>query len=163
VPDPGDRKTIEIYLNDHFAGATTAIELLDDMIEREQDAERSRFLHQLRGELQEDFALLEQVAAHLGAEHQRVKQALADVGETLSRLKLARGDVPDELSLLLDLETLSVGIWGRTRLWRALAAVRDAGMDLPELDIEELEARGHRQLEQVEEHRLPLAQAALAG
>ncbi len=163
MSEPGERKTIEIYLNDHFAGATTAIELIDDMLEHGQDPQLSSFLRQLRAELEEDFELLERIARLLGVEHQRLKQLAADLGESLARAKLVRGGVPPELSLLLDLETLSVGIWGRTRLWRSLAVADRMGEQLEGIELAELEARGQRQLEQLEEHRLALARRTLTA
>lgn len=163
MAEPGDRKTLEIYLNDHLAGATSALELMDDIIEGEADTPLVTFLRGLRSEVEEDLRTLEQVAAALRVQRERVKQLLADLGESLSRAKLARAGAPAELSLLLDLETLSVGIWGKTRLWRALAAADVVGDDLHAVDLDELEVRGRRQLEQVEEHRLRIATRALAG
>lgn len=153
-------KPVEIYLNDHLAGADAALELLDDMRGRNLDGGLIEAVERLYGEIAEDRDQLELLISRLGVDRERVKQALAELGESLSRAKLARRGSRQQISLLLDLETLSVGIWGKTRLWRGLAA---AGIGEDELDftLEELEQRGLRQLETVEEHRGPIAARAL--
>lgn len=157
----GDGKALKIYLNDHLAGATSAMELLDDMEQRTGDDGVRRFVADLRGEISQDVTELEDIIERLGLERERVKEVLADLGESMSRLKLGRVGGPAAVSHLLELEMLSTGIWGKMRLWRSLDAAGVLASTGVDVDLDELLARAQRQLDAVEEQRLAAARRAL--
>lgn len=152
---------VEIYLNDHLAGARAALDLIEDILESSSDQGSITFLRRLRDEIDGDREQLREIMDRLDVSEQRTKQVLASIAESTSRLKLARAGQPDEMSKLLELETLSAGIWTKIRLWRSLAATDALSQRLSDIDLDELVARGERQLEELEEHRLDAARAAL--
>jgi hypothetical protein len=160
---PGDRKTLEIYLNDHLAGARSALDLLEDIAGDDVEEGFATFVRELHEEISTDREQLQTIIDRLGVPPERFKQLLADLSETMGRVKLARAGAPDALSRLLELETLSAGIWTKMRLWRSLAAADVLGDGFSDIDLDALHARGQRQLDAVEEQRLRAARAALAG
>jgi hypothetical protein len=150
----------QTYLNDHLAGAHGALELLED-IEASDDPEMTELAQQLRAEITADREQLELVMDRLDVSRERAKQLLASLAESMSRLKLARAGATPELARLLELESLSAGIWMKKRLWRSLTVAEHVGDRLVDIDLDELQARADRQLDRVEEHRLALAARAL--
>jgi hypothetical protein len=161
---PEGPKALEIYLNDHLAGATSALALMEDVVENTSDEQLRRFVTRLHDEVREDVRELETIIERIGVGRERMKQALADVAESLSRVKLGRAGAPNELSRLLELEAISTGIWGKMRLWRSLQEADVlAGALAAEVDLDELVGRAQRQLDEVETHRLRAARAALGS
>jgi hypothetical protein len=156
-------ETIEIYLNDHLAGARAALDLIDDILEGSTDEEFVSFLEQLRTEIDEDRGQLRDVMDRLAVPEQRTKQVLASIAESTSRVKLARAGQSEQMSKLLELETLSAGIWTKIRLWHSLRETPKVHAALEGIDLDGLAARGERQLDDLEEHRLNAARDALSG
>jgi hypothetical protein len=154
--------TVGIYLNDHLAGARAALDLIDDIVEGSTDEELSTFLERLRTEIDQDREQLRRVMDRLDVEEHRAKQVLAGIAESTSRLKLARVGQSESMSMLLELETLSAGIWTKIRLWRSLRGTPRLREMLDGIDLDGLISRGERQLDELEEHRLVAANRALA-
>lgn len=156
-------ETVGIYLNDHLAGARGALDLIDDIVEGDTDDELKRFLVGLRTEIDEDREQLRRVMSLLDVTEHRSKQILASIAESTSRLKLARVGQSEQMSRLLELETLSAGVWTKIRLWRSLGSAADLRARLEGIDLDELVTRGERQLDELEQHRLRAASDALSG
>jgi hypothetical protein len=152
---------LETYLNDHLAGAVTALELLD-YLEKEQGGRiLNHSLTALRADIAEDRKHLEDVMRQCGVSASLGRRAVAWLAGKVAEVKL-RTDDPDRGALLLleALDTLSIGIEGKRLLWRALAA---AGFPHPPgADYAALERRAEEQRGRVEEIRLEGARAALA-
>lgn len=153
---------LQTYLNDHLAGAHGALELLDD-VEASQDPTMRRLAAELREQITADRRELEEVMDRLGASRERLKQRLASLAESTSRLKLARPGAAPELAHLLELESLSAGIWMKKRLWRSLAVAHGLADRLADIDLDGLQERADHQLDLIEEHRLDLADRTLGA
>ena len=141
---------LDIYLNDHLAGATGGVELARRM--RKSNDGESDFaipLRRLCAEIEEDRKTLEAVLDALGVCRDRFKPVGAWVGEKLARLKpngQLRGYSP--LSRVLELEGLTMGITGKKGLWEGL---RDRGVEAPPgIDFEQLALRAEEQRATVE-------------
>jgi hypothetical protein len=158
---PSSPQYLGIYLNDHLAGSTTAIEMLRYAARQHAGTELGRFLAGLGGEIEEDRTVLREMMAAAGVSEQRHKLVAAWLLEKVRRLKL-NGELlrRSPLSTLVELETLTLGIHGKAQGWRALQAAAGedvyAGKDLPGLI-----ARAQRQHEAVEERRRAAAREAL--
>ena len=63
-------KPVEIYLNDHLAGADAALELLDDMRGRNLDGGLIEAVERLYGEIAEDRDQLELLISRLGVDRE---------------------------------------------------------------------------------------------
>jgi hypothetical protein len=143
-------RLLAIYLNDHLAGSTLGVELVRRVSSsNREDPELGAPLEQLRTEIEEDRAILEQLMDGLGVRRDRVKPAVAWTGEKLGRLKLnGRLSGYSPLSRVLELEGLCIGIAGKLQLWRALGI--SLGPRHGSFDFAELAERATRQRSQVE-------------
>lgn len=149
---------LEIYLNDHLAGATGGVELERRLrASNEQDPTFGAPLRRVCEEIEADRATLEQVIKRLGYSRSMIKPAGAWVMEKLGRLKLngqLRGYSP--LSRLVELEGLLIGITGKIGLWQVLIEL-ELGQRLG-VDLEQLTARAVEQRAAVDDlHRLATA------
>src|SRR5262245_37348141 len=120
------------YLNDHLAGAASALELLA-RLERSQVAKRmAATLAELRREITADREELEALMHRLNIAISRPRQAIGWVAEKIGELKMQFDDRTDGgLGLLEGVEALRLGIEGKLALWRALVAVAETN---PALD-----------------------------
>ena len=150
------------YLNDHLAGSVAAIELLEHLGEISRGTEKERRFADLRSEIEQDKAVLQELLQGMGGKVSRVRKAAAWLTEKVGEAKLKLDDPGSgELRLLEALESLGLGILGKLALWRALEAVRDQIPELRKLDFPSLKNRAQAQHDQVEEERLRVVRGAL--
>jgi hypothetical protein len=150
-----------VYLNDHLAGSTFAVELARRAAGEYEGTELGEFLARLATEIDEDRTALRRVMADAGASPDPTKQTLAWVAEKIGRLKLngrLLGRSP--LSALVELETLELGVHGKLLLWELLREQRPPGSTA--VDLDDLIGRARRQIDEIEAHRRD-AGAALHG
>jgi hypothetical protein len=82
-------------------------------------------MRRLADEIEEDHQTLSELMETLGTSKNPVKQATTWLAEKASRVKLSgMSSGEDELGTLLALETLSLGVEGKKRLWIALKQVQ---------------------------------------
>lgn len=144
-----------IYLNDHLAVATLAVELAKRMLRENPGGELGECLRALVPQLVEDRAALIVVVRAQGAAPSALKSGGAWLGEKLGRLK-PNGHLAtySPLSRLVELDALGAAVEAKRSLWLALQA---AGID----GLDERIARAQEQRAQLEPHRLAAARAAL--
>jgi len=154
-------KHLATYLNDHLAGSVSALELLSSLETAQADIDMARFVSELRVEIEADQQELENLMQRLQITESRPRQAGGWLAEKVLQIKL-RLDDPDggALYLLESLELLAIGIEGKRRLWRALAAAAVPGLQLT--DYERLTKRAEEQQQRVETVRLVAAKTAFA-
>ena len=153
---------LAIYLNDHYAGAVGAVELIKRGRKEHAGTELGRFLGELGPQIEADRQVLRQIMSAAGAKPHRYKWGAAWVAEKVGRLK-PNGRIRERspLSPLVELEALATGITGKEMLWRALQATPGAPTAGHSLD--DLIVRAKSQRAAVEEHRVALARAALSA
>jgi hypothetical protein len=149
------QKHLATYLNDHLAGAASALELLTHL-------EQTPTVTALKAEISADREELEGLMRHLGIERSRTRQLMGWLAEKAALLKLKMDDV-DETGLhrLEALEALALGIEGKRALWGALASAGVYGTPPRAIDYKRLEDRADEQRGRVETLRLQAAQAVL--
>ena len=153
-----NKKDLVTYLNDHHAGATGALEMLNALAKSFQGQPLELFFKNLQTEIQADFEALESLMKKIGSEGSAIKQAGAWVAEKISRAKLGASDpAADQLELFQALETLMLGITGKCALWAALAAAAEGEPALRLLDYAKLQERAVQQRDRVEAERLRVA------
>jgi hypothetical protein len=158
-----NRDNLATYLNDHLAGATGALELLGNAIEDEDDDDELRaFLVRLRGDIEYDRGVLEDLMAKLGIGEDRLKLTLAWLAEKAARVKLSLPIVGGHspLTRLMQLEALTTGVMGKLSLWQVLQEVSDDPA-LAGFDAGRYVERAQAQLAGLEEHRRRAGRAAL--
>jgi hypothetical protein len=156
-------RRLDVYLNDHLAGATGGIELCRRAQRENSGTALGAFLERLLREIVEDRRTLEEVAARLGADRSPFKPAAAWALEKAGRLKLngrVRGYSP--LSRLIELEALQAGVSAKRSLWQVLAVAFPEDPRLQGLDLGALVQRADSQFGGIEAQRLAVATAAFA-
>jgi hypothetical protein len=155
-------RQLDIYLNDHLAGATVGVELSRRAANSNRGKPSGEFLERLHHEIVEDRRTLLAVARALGADTSPAKPTLARFAEKAARLKLngrLRGYSP--LSRLIELEGLEAGITAKRSLWQALARAFPDDARLASFDLDALIVRAEQQLQGAREQRLGAARDAL--
>jgi hypothetical protein len=141
-------KAIDVYLNDHLAGATFGSDLARQLIGHGEGTPLGALMRRLAEEIEQD----------------PVKQATTWLAEKASRVKLTgMSSGEGELGTFLALETLSLGVEGKKALWIALKQVQGERPQLATLDLDELIARATSQRDALEVERLAAARRALGG
>src|SRR3954463_2941221 len=116
-------KHLATYLNDHLAGAATAIELLSHLESAYAGAEPAGWAATLRADIEADRRELEGLMGRWGVSQSPPREASAWVGEKLAELKLRRDDpAAGAFRLMESTEAVSLGIEGKRSLWRSLSA-----------------------------------------
>jgi hypothetical protein len=146
------------YLTDHLAGAEAACKLIGRLATEHADDRLGAFFLALLTEVRADQQTLAALVERLGGARAPLKNAAGRLAERFTRPKLqpARSG---ELALVESLEVLSLGILGKSSLWRALSALDDPR--LANLDLEALVRRADSQYADVEAERLVAARQAL--
>jgi hypothetical protein len=158
-----DTEPLDVYLNDHLAGSAAAVELVDRIRSNNEGTELAAHLEGLGLQIEQDRDTLGEVMERLGVVRSTPKQAAGKVLEALSRLRLSEHITgSQEVTLLMELETLSLGIEGKLSLWRALSEVKGTRPELADFDLATLAASAVSQRAGVERFRLEAAAAALA-
>jgi hypothetical protein len=153
-------KELASYLNDHLAGSTAAVELLDHLKESHRDGELGKLFKELHAEVSSDQEVLRKLLRRFSREG-GLRKAGAWIAEKFNRVKLRlAGDKAGELGLVEALEILVLGITGKQLLWRALSASLGDSPLLRGIDLSQLEQRAIDQSERVEAHRLEAAREA---
>jgi hypothetical protein len=151
---------LAIYLNDHLAGATGALELLAHLEEAHAGTPVGDTLTQLHAEIEVDRQELEQLMDRLQIAVSVPRKVSGWLGEKLAYIKLQLDDKSNgPMRLLEGLEALALGIQGKRGLWRALAAVSE----LHGVDYDQLTQRAEDQHRRVEVLRLDAAKEALGA
>ena len=150
---------LSTYVEDHLAGATAGLELLEALSAQHQGDPTGALARRLLPEVEDDRRTLEGIARTLDA-GSALKEAGAWLAEKVSRLKLHR-DVKGVLGTFEALEAMTLGVLGKRALWRALAVAAASDARLAGFDFGALAASAERQHALLEDERLRAATVAL--
>lgn len=152
---------LAIYLNDHLGGSTGGRELARRTARAHRGTPAGGPLQRLAAEIAEDRRALLGIMGALGVEVQRHKVAVGWAVEKAARLKLnGRLLRRSPLSSVVELESLRLGIEGKTSGWVTLRAVADHDPRLDAAALDRLLERARAQADTVEELRLQAADEA---
>jgi hypothetical protein len=152
-------KAMQVYLNDHLAGAMFGSDLARQIESRSDATDLETRMGEIAMQIEEDQRSLMDLMERMGVAKNPVKQATTWVAEKLSRVKLTgvtSGE--DGLGLFMALETLTLGVEGKASLWRMLKHVQDRYPELDAAELDVLITRAEAQREVLEQER---AQAGL--
>jgi hypothetical protein len=155
-----NRRLLAIYLNDHMAASTGAVELVRRAARSNRGTDYGDALARLGTEIEEDRDALASIMDRLGVRVDEVRKAIAWSAEKLGRLKL-NGQLTgySPLSRFEELEILELGVTGKLMLWDALQRSAPDGISAEELAT--LSDRARSQRERLEALRLQAADEAL--
>jgi hypothetical protein len=156
------RRRLAIYLNDHMAGASGAVELARRIAASNRGTPYGETLAQLRNEIEEDRAALASIMERLGVSVDRVRTTLAWGAEKFGRLKL-NGQLTgySPLSRLEEIEIIELGVTGKLLVWEALGRTQLPGVSGDELTA--LADRARDQRRRLEQLPLEAARDALTS
>lgn len=157
-------KAMDVYLNDHLAGAMLGSDLADQILSYSEGTPLGELMASLAPQIEEDRQTLIGLMGQFDSSQNPVKQAGAWVAEKASRVKFAGlGSGEPELGTFMALESLALGVQGKLSLWTALAHVADQHPALASVDLDELAERARTQYDALERERLAAARRALAS
>ena len=154
--------SLQVYLNDHLAGSSFAVELLQYLRDQTEDGELARFAGRTLADVEADVAVLKGIVEGVGDSGFTLKQAAGWVAEKASRFKLHHGET-NGLGTFEALEILSLGILGKQALWRVLAQIAETDSRVGETDFKRLGERAYFQYRTVEAYRLRAARTAFSN
>ncbi len=152
---------LHIYLQDHLAGATFGLQLVQRCERNNEGSDLAEPLAKLTAEIAEDRRTLQAIMRDVGAEASRAKVAAGWALEKVRRLK-PNGKLFEytPLARLVELESLAIGISGKKAMWRALENIASHERRLAHHDFPALAERADDQLARVEVLRLDAARTA---
>jgi hypothetical protein len=152
---------LHIYLQDHLAGATFGLELVQRCRRNNEGTEFGEPLAELTVEIAEDRQTLRRIMRDVGADVSRTKVAAGWTLEKIRRLKPNGGLFEyTPLARVVELESLAIGIAGKRAMWQALDDVASSEKGLGLHDFSRLAERADDQLSRVEVLRLDAAPTA---
>jgi hypothetical protein len=159
VSDP-----LSIYLTDHFAGATSGLELVRHCHRRNEGSRFAAPLSELVREIEADRRTLLAVMRRLGVQPSLLKTSAAWVLEKVARLKPNGPPLAyTPLDRVVELESLTLGIAGKRALWRALGDLSMSEDRLAGPDFNYLAERAEVQLGTAERLRREAARLAFSA
>ncbi|EIV91620.1 hypothetical protein [Frankia sp. QA3] len=158
-PDP-----LGIYLNDHLAGSTAGLRLARRTATAHRGTPSGDALARVASEIAEDRDALLDLMRALGVPERKYKIAAGWAAEMAGRMK-SNGRLVrrSSLSTVIELETLRIGVAGKSAAWHTLRAVADRYDQIDQARLDVLLDRARRQAEVLDELRVTAARAVFGG
>ena len=155
-------KAMDVYLNDHLAGATLGSDLAEQIRNRHEGTPLGEVMSSIASQVEEDRQTLLELMERMGTSKNPVKQASGWLAEKASRVKFsgAVSGEPDH-GAFMALESLTLGVEGKMALWKALKEVASQYPPLASMNLDELIDRAEAQHSALEPARLAAARRAL--
>ena len=157
------KQDVQRYLNDHLAGSSGALHLIDQITDGMPEGTDAKFFQDLKNSVEQDRAILEQLISLLGTDSSTLIKAAGGLAGRLGWIKLAwEGVLPGKLGMFEALELLTLGITGKHLLWTALEGVRNRFPQWNGYDFKNLDCEACRQRDAVEAYRIQAAADSLS-
>ncbi len=155
-------KAMDVYLNDHLAGAMFGSALAKQIQALNQGSELGTHMESLAALIEEDRQTLIGLMERMDTSKNPVKQATTWMAEKVSRAKLSgpTSGGPEQ-GTFMALETLSLGVLGKVSLWKALKEVAERHAPLRSMNLDELIERAQAQHDALEHERIAASRRAL--
>ncbi|HEY5316894.1 MAG TPA: hypothetical protein VIJ20_02865 [Solirubrobacteraceae bacterium] len=155
-------RAIDVYLNDHLAGATLGVDLARQIRDRHDGEELGGVMESLVDEIEQDRQTLLDLMERLGVSENPVKQATGWLAEKASRVKFSGvlSGEPDH-GAFMAIESLTLGVEGKASMWKALKEVAEHYPSLATTSLDDLIERAEAQKTTLERERLSAVKRAL--
>src|SRR6201996_1666193 len=158
------RRPIDVYLNDHLAGATFGADLARRLKTQTEGTDSHSAMSGLAADIEAGLDKLTDLMNHMGITRNPGKRVVAWVTEKASRLKLAGLTSKDTmLGTFLGIEALSLGVEGKAALWTTLRELRGDYPELSSSDLDQLVQRAKVQRQTLETERIAAARRSLTS
>ncbi len=157
-------KAMDVYLNDHLAGAMLGSALAEQLLETNEGTPLGDVMASIAPQIEEDRKTLVELMDRMGTSKNPVKQATTWVAEKATRPKfsgLTSGD--PEVGTFMAVENLRLGVEGKVSLWKILREVSDQYEPLKSMNLETLIERAEAQRDALEQERITAGKLALRG
>jgi hypothetical protein len=155
---------MDIYLNDHFAGAMLGSDLAGQIRDRHEGTPLGDRMRTIAAQIEEDRQTLDELMDGMSVSRNPIKQVTGWMAEKTSRVKfsgLVSGE-PDH-GAFMALESLTLGVAGKACLWKALKEVANQYPPLASTDLDGLIKRAEAQHDVLEGERLAAGRHALVS
>ena len=156
-------RAIDVYLNDHLAGAMLGVDLAEQIRQRHENEPLGELMEWIAPQIEEDRETLVNLMEQMDTSKNPLKQAAGWVAEKASRVKFSGvGSGESDHGAFMALEALTLGVEGKATMWRTLTAVQSQYRPLASTNLDELIARAEAQHDALERERLAAGADALA-
>ncbi|RYD35949.1 MAG: hypothetical protein EOP87_06390 [Verrucomicrobiaceae bacterium] len=143
------------YVNDHLAGSSGALLLVDEIASHHDDPEARLFFAELKDKIREDRDVLDGLLKRIAEEPSALMKVAGGIAARVGGLKLMWEKVePGKLGMFEALEMLTLGIQGKRLLWTIMREIQPWFPEWTDLNFQELELEAIRQRDEVEEWRV---------
>jgi hypothetical protein len=157
-------RAMDVYLNDHLAGAMLGSDLAEQIRERHEGTPLGEVMAPIAAQIEEDRQTLVDLMERMDVSKNPIKQATGWVAEKASRVKFSGlGSGEPDHGAFMALESLALGVLGKRSLWTALKEVQGQYPALAATNLDELIGRADAQYEGLERERLAAGSVALAA
>ncbi len=151
------------YLNDHLAGSSCALLLIQELADRHEAPEARQFFLQLKETVTADRSLLEDLLERMGQNPSSVLKVAGGIAARIGGIKLMWEKIePGKLGLFEALEVLALGVQGKRLLWVALREIVAWFPEWSGIDFAQLEGQAIQQRDHIEFWRIKAARGVLA-
>lgn len=156
-------KAMDVYLNDHLAGAMFGSDLAEQIRVQSEGTALGETMGPLAVEIEADRQTLSDLMDRMGTSKNPVKQATTWIAEKASRPKFSgRTSGKPELGTFMALESLTLGVEGKASMWKALKGVSGRYGQLASMNLEDLIDRAEAQRSILERERMAASERALS-
>ena len=156
--------SIDVYLNDHLAGAMLGSELAEQLRAQNHGTALGLLMESLAAEIEQDRQTLMELMQHMDTSTNPVKRATAWIGEKATTAKFSGVTSGDpQLGTFMALETLALGVRGKACMWKTLKRVADQHPAIATVNLDELIYRASVQEDALERERVAAGTRALAN
>ncbi|MES2658006.1 MAG: hypothetical protein V4689_05280 [Verrucomicrobiota bacterium] len=151
------------YLNDHLAGSSGALLLIQELADHHDAPEARGFFLDLKEKVEADRSLLKELLERIGQSPSTLLQVAGGVAARIGGIKLMWEQIePGKLGLFEALEMLALGVQGKRLLWVALGEITSWFPEWRDIDFAELELQAIQQRDDIELWRIEAALDILA-
>jgi hypothetical protein len=151
------------YLNDHLAGSSGALLLIQELADSHDAPEARKFFLQLKESVEADRAMLDGLLEKIGQDPSTLMKVAGGIAARAAGIKLMWERIePGKLGLFEALEMLALGVQGKRLLWVALREIAAWFPEWNGVDFADLELRAIQQRDEIEFWRIQAAMDILA-
>lgn len=153
------------YLNDHLAGSSGALLLIQEIADKHDDPCAKAFFTDLKERVLEDRRLLEDILQRIDQAPSGFLKVAGGIAARVGGIKLMWEKVePGRLGMFEALEMLALGVQGKRLLWIVMDLISQGYPEWESIDFRALELQAIEQRDGVEEWRQDAAlRTFLAG
>lgn len=150
------------YLNDHLAGSSGALLLIQKLADSHDEFEARDFFIHLKEKVEADRSILEDLLEKIGQNPSAFLQVVGGIAARIGGIKFMWEQVePGKLGTFEALEMLALGVQGKLLLWHALGEIAPWFPEWDGIHFAELELQAIHQRDSIESWRLQAAMEIL--